>query len=246
MVGIKRVYDYQARVRVKPDGSGMVTDGLKSSINPFDEVALEAALRLRESGAFSAVVLVTVGPLEAEPQLRLGLALGADRAIRVEAPSGLEPLAVARALHALAVREQPGLVLLGKQSIDGDHGQTGPMLAALWDRPQATSAAELAVAGGSATVTREVDSGLETLEIELPAVVTTGLRLHALRRVKLPDIVKAKRKPLVVVPLADLGVDAARQFTVRDVAPPPERSAGRRVKDVAELVATLRARGAVS
>jgi electron transfer flavoprotein beta subunit len=246
MVGIKRVVDYNVRVRVKPDGSGMATEGLKMSINPFDEIAIEAALRLEESGAFASVLLVTIGGVETEQQLRTGLAMGADRAIRVDAAGVLEPLTVARALHAVALREQPGLVVLGKQAIDDDHGQTGQMLAALWNRPQATFASELAVSGTVATVTREIDSGLETLEIDLPAVVTTDLRLNQPRYVKLPEILKAKTKQLVVIPLSELGVDAAPQFTLRDFAPPPARAAGVRVKSVTELVAALEARGVLS
>jgi electron transfer flavoprotein beta subunit len=243
LVGIKRVVDYNVRVRVRPDGSGMATEGLKTSINPFDEIAIEAALRLKESGAFAHVVLATIGPVETEQQLRTGLAMGADRAIRVDSPAELEPLIVARALHALAIREQPGLVVLGKQAVENDHGQTGQMLAALWGRPQATFASALTVAGDVATVTREIDSGVETLEVDLPAVVTTDLRLNQPRYVKLPEILKAKTKPLAVVPLADLGVEATRQFRVHEFAPPPERAAGVRVKDVRELVAVLRARG---
>ena len=246
MVAIKRVVDYNVRVRVKPDGSGLATEGLKTSINPFDEIAIEAALRLKESGAFAAVVLVTIGPPEAEQQLRTGLAMGADRAIRVDAQAQLEPLTTARALHALALREQPGLVVLGKQAVDEDHGQTGQMLAALWDRPQATFASAIAVAGNVATVTREIDSGAETLEVDLPAVVTTDLRLNQPRYVKLPEIFKAKTKPLAVLSLADVGVEVQRQFAVREYAPPPARAAGVRVKDVAELVAVLDARGALS
>jgi electron transfer flavoprotein beta subunit len=246
MVGIKRVVDYNVRVRVKPDGSGMATEGLKMSINPFDEIALEAALRLKESGACDNVLLVTIGGVEAEQQLRSGLAMGADRAIRVDAKPEPEPLVVARALHALALREQPALIVLGKQAIDEDHGQTGQMLAALWDRPQATFASTLAVSGNVATVTREIDAGLETLEVDLPAVVTTDLRLNQPRYVKLPEILKAKTKPLAVIPLAELGVDATRQFTVHDFAPPPARAAGVRVKDVAELVVALEARGVLS
>jgi electron transfer flavoprotein beta subunit len=246
MVGIKRVVDYNVRVRVKPDGSGMATEGLKMSINPFDEIAIEAALRLRESGAFAQVVLVTIGSAEAERELRTGLAMGADRAIRVDAPHALEPLIVAQALHALVRREQPGLVVLGKQAVDDDHGQTGQMLAALWGRPQATFASELAVAGNVATVTREIDAGLETLEVDLPAVVTTDLRLNQPRYVKLPEILKAKVKPLAVLPLADLGVETKRQFAVREFTPPPARVGGVRVKDVAELVAALEARGVLS
>jgi electron transfer flavoprotein beta subunit len=216
------------------------------SNNPFDESAIEAALRLKEAGAFAAVVLVTIGPAEVEQQLRTGLAMGADRAIRVDAAAPLEPLTVARALHAVALREQPGLIVLGKQAVDEDHGQTGQMLAALWDRPQATFASAISVTGNIATVTREIDAGLETLEVDLPAVVTTDLRLNQPRYVKLPEIFKAKTKPLAVLPLADLGVDARRQFTVREYTPPPARAAGVRVKDVAELVAVLDARGALS
>ena len=246
MVGIKRVVDYNVRVRVKADGSGMATEGLKTSINPFDEIALEAALRLRESALCTEVVVVTIGPAEAERELRTGLALGADRAIRVAASTALEPLTVARALLALALRETPGLVLLGKQAIDDDHGQTGQMLAALWGRPQATFASTLSVSGNVATVTREIDTGLEILEVDLPAVVTTDLRLNQPRYVKLPELLKAKTKPLAVVPLAELGVEDARQFTVRDYAPPPARAAGIRVTDVAELVTFLEARGVLS
>ena len=246
MVGIKRVVDYNVRVRVKPDGSGMATAGLKMSINPFDEIAIEAALRLKEAGAFAQVVLVTIGPAEAERELRTGLAMGADRAIRIDAPAELEPLTVARALHALVLREQPGLVVLGKQAVDDDHGQTGQMLAGLWGRPQATFASEIAVAGNVATVTREIDAGLETLEVDLPAVVTTDLRLNQPRYVKLPEILKAKAKPLAVLSLAALGVVAEPQFRVSDFAAPPACAGGIRVKTVAELVAALRARGVLA
>jgi electron transfer flavoprotein beta subunit len=246
MVAIKRVVDYNVRVRVKPDGSGMATEGLKMSINPFDEIAIEAALRLREAGACNAVLLVSVGPADVEAQLRTGLAMGADRAIRVDAAANLEPLTVARALHTLAARERPMLVLLGKQAIDDDQGQTGQMLAALWDRPQATFASQLAIDGGVATVTREVDAGLETLVVELPAVVTTDLRLNQPRYVKLPEILKAKTKPLTVLRLAEIDVHEQRQFTVRDYAPPPQRTAGVRVKDVPELLATLKSRGVLA
>jgi len=246
MVGIKRVVDYNVRVRVKADGSGMATEGLKTSINPFDEIAIEAALRLKEAGVATQVLIVTVGPPESEQQLRTALAMGADRALRVEAPLSPEPLTVARALHAIAQRELPKAVVLGKQAVDDDHGQTGQMLAALWGRPQATFASSIAVAGDVATVTREVDAGLETLEIELPAVITTDLRLNQPRYVKLPEILKAKTKPLAVVSLADLGVGEERQFTMRDFTPPPARTARVRAKDVAELVAMLNERGALS
>lgn len=243
MVSIKRVVDYNVRVRVKPDGSGVATDGLKMSINPFDEIAIEAALRLRESGAASDVLLVTVGAAEAEQQLRMGLAMGADRAVRIATPIALEPLAVARALHALALRELPDLVLLGKQAIDDDHGQTGQMLAALWGRPQATFASQIEIRSGVARVTREVDAGLEVVDVDLPAVVTTDLRLNQPRYVKLPEILKAKSKPLVVMSLADVGVMHEPQFASVAVAPPAPRARGVRVKDVTELVAVLRQRG---
>jgi electron transfer flavoprotein beta subunit len=224
----------------------MSTAGLKMSINPFDEIAIEAALRLKEAGAFTQVALVTIGPAEAERELRTGLAMGADRAIRIDAPADLEPLTVARALHALALREQPGLVLVGKQAVDDDHGQTGQMLAGLWGRPQATFASAIAIAGNVATVTREIDAGLETIEIDLPAVVTTDLRLNQPRYVKLPEILKAKTKPLAVLSIAELGVAAEPQFRVSDFAAPRARAGGMRVKSVAELVATLRARGVLS
>jgi electron transfer flavoprotein beta subunit len=232
MVAIKRVVDFNVRVRVKPDGSGMATEGLKTSINPFDEIALEEALKLKEASVCREVLVVTIGGSDADRELRTALAMGADRALRVATPEALEPLAVARALHALVAREQPGLVLLGKQAIDDDHGQTGQMLAALWERPQATFASGVAVAGGVATVTREVDAGLETIEVDLPAVVTTDLRLNQPRYVKLPEILKAKTKPLAVVPLETLGLRLERQFAVHEFAPPPQRSAGIRVAGV--------------
>jgi electron transfer flavoprotein beta subunit len=246
MVGIKRVVDYNVRVRVKPDGSGMATEGLKTSINPFDEIAIEAGLRLKEAGVATQVLIVTVGPPEAEQQLRTALAMGADRALRVDAPPSLEPRTVARALHAVALRERPKVVVLGKQAVDDDHGQTGQMLAALWGRPQATFASSVAITGDIATVVREIDAGLETLEIDLPAVITTDLRLNQPRYVKLPEILKAKTKPLAVVALADLGVGTDRQFTVHEFAPPPARGDRVRAKDVTELVAMLNARGALS
>jgi len=246
MVAVKRVVDYNVRVRVKPDGSGMALEGLKMSINPFDEIAIEAALRLKESGACNDVVLVSLGPAEIEPQLRTGLAMGADRAIRIDAAANVEPLTVARALHAVALREQPMLVLLGKQAVDDDHGQTGQMLAGLWERPQATFASQLTVADGVATVTREVDAGLETLVVDLPAVVTTDLRLNQPRYVKLPEILKAKTKPLTVLPIGALEVSDRRQFKVHDYAAPPQRGRGVRVNDVPELVATLKSRGVLA
>jgi electron transfer flavoprotein beta subunit len=243
LVGIKRVIDYNVRVRVRPDGSGVVTDGVKMSANPFDSIALEEALRLRERGEADEVVAVSVGPAEAQQQLRDALAMGADRAILVKADAAVEPLAVARVLLALAQRETPRLVILGKQAIDDDCNQTGQMLAALWDRPQATSASKLELQGDTARVTREVDAGLETLEVELPAVVTTDLRLNEPRYIKLPDIMKAKKKPLDMVELASLGVDAAPVLKVLKYDPPPQRQKGIIVKDAAELVAALKQKG---
>ncbi|HHQ14158.1 MAG TPA: electron transfer flavoprotein beta subunit/FixA family protein, partial [Chromatiales bacterium] len=191
LVGLKRVVDYNVRIRLKPDGSGVVTDGVKMSINPFDEIALEEALRIRERGDAAEVVVVSIGSSDCQQQLRTGLAMGADRAILVETGDALEPLAVARVLLKLIERENPELVILGKQAIDDDCNQTGQMLAALWDRPQATFASKLELADGKATVTREVDAGLEVIEVDLPAVITTDLRLNEPRYVKLPDIMKA-------------------------------------------------------
>jgi electron transfer flavoprotein beta subunit len=243
LVGIKRVVDYNVRVRVKPDGSGVAVDGLKMSINPFDEIALEEALRLKERGTGIEVLAVSIGTADATQQLRTALAMGADRAVLIESTVALEPLDVARALRALIARENPDLVLLGKQAIDDDHGQTGQMLAALWDRPQATFASRIAVDGATAQVTREVDAGLEVIDIDLPAVITTDLRLNQPRYVKLPEILKAKSKPLTVIPFGSLGVDAQAQFVVERTEPPAQRAKGIRVGDAAELVRVLRQRG---
>jgi electron transfer flavoprotein beta subunit len=242
LVAIKRVVDYNVRVRVKQDGSGVATEGLKTSINPFDEIALEEALRIKERGEAREVVAVTIGATEAQQQLRTALAMGADRAILLESAVPPPPLAVARALLALIERERPELVLLGKQAVDDDHGQTGQMLAALWQRPQATFASKLELRAGVAVVTREVDAGLETLEVDLPAVVTTDLRLNQPRYVRLPEILKAKTKPLAVLPLAELGIDPTPQLVVEHYEPPAPRQRGVRVADAAELVAALRAR----
>ena len=246
LVGIKRVVDYNVRIRLKPDGSGIVTDGVKMSINPFDEIALEEALRIKEKGGADEVIVVCIGPADAQQQLRSALAMGADRAVLVEVPAGgapPEPLAAARVLLKFVEKETPQLVILGKQAIDDDNGQTGQMLAALWDRPQATFASKLELSEGHATVTREVDAGLETLEVDLPAVVTTDLRLNEPRYVKLPDIMKAKKKPLEVVPLASLGVPLEPQLAVQRHDPPAQRQKGVILKDPAELVAALRAKG---
>ncbi len=246
MVCLKRVVDYNVRIRVKPDGSGVATEGVKMSINPFDEIALEEALRIRERGEADEVFVVSVGPGVGQQQLRTGLAMGADRAIAVETDEEIQPLGVARALLALVQREEPEVVLMGKQAIDDDSNQTGQMLAALWERPQATFASELKLDGGRATVTREIDAGLETLEVDLPAVITTDLRLNEPRYVKLPEIMKAKRKPLETLPLADMDVTATPALRVLTTEPPPERQRGIMVKSVDELVATLKQRGLLS
>ena len=245
LVALKRVIDYNVRVRVRPDGSGVVTDGVKMSINPFDEIALEEALRIRERGGADEVLVVSIGPDDTQQQLRNALAMGADRAILVKSDQPIEPPAVARVLLAFVERETPIIVILGKQAIDDDCNQAGQMLAALWQRPQATFASKLELTEKSARVTREVDAGLETIEVDLPAVVTTDLRLNEPRYIKLPDIMKAKKKPLDVVELASLGVDAASQLKVVGLEPPPQRKKGVMVKDAAELVAALRQKGLV-
>jgi electron transfer flavoprotein beta subunit len=243
LVGIKRVVDYNVRIRIKPDGSGVLTDGVKMSVNPFDEIALEEALRIKERGAAEEVVVVTVGPADCQPQLRTCLAMGADRALHVQTDTALEPLVTAGVLRSLIEREQPFLVLLGKQAIDDDNGQTGQMLAALWDRPQATFASKIELAEGKAQVTREVDAGLETLEVDLPAVVTVDLRLNEPRYVKLPDIMKAKKKPLETLTLESLGVTPRAQLKTLRHEPPAQRSKGVRVNDAAELLAALKQKG---
>ncbi|MCH8057787.1 MAG: electron transfer flavoprotein subunit beta/FixA family protein [Proteobacteria bacterium] len=243
LVGIKRVVDYNVRVRVLADGSGVDTDGVKMSVNPFDEIALEEALRIRDAGNAEEVIVVSAGGDECQQQLRTGLAMGADRAIQIQTSEGLQPLSTARAFLKVIEREDPGLVLLGKQAIDDDNCQTGQMLAALWERPQATSASKLELNGNSATVVREVDAGLETIEIDLPAVVTVDLRLNEPRFVKLPDIMKAKRKPMDVVSLEELGVAIEGNLEIGHYAPPPQREQGIMVEDAAQLVEELKNRG---
>jgi len=245
LVGYKRVVDYNVRIQVKPDGSGVVTEGVKLSANPFDDIALEEALRLRDKGIATEVVVATIGPADCQAHLRNGLAMGANRAIHVVADHAVQPLTAARALLKLVEKEQPQLVMLGKQAIDDDANQTGQMLATLWGRPQATFASKLEVAGELATVTREVDAGLETLEVQLPAVVTTDLRLNEPRFIKLPDIMKAKSKPLETIAFADLGVESGDHLKTTHYAPPAKRSKGVMVKDVAELVSALKAKGLV-
>jgi electron transfer flavoprotein beta subunit len=246
LVGVKRVVDYNVRVRVKPDNTGVALDGVKMSINPFDEIALEEALRIKERGAAEEVVAVSIGPTDAQQQLRTALAMGADRAIHVVTDVTIEPLTAARIFLKLVEREQPFIVILGKQAIDDDNSQTGQMLAALWNRPQATFASKIELAGEKASVTREVDAGLETLEVDLPAVFTTDLRLNEPRYVKLPDIMKAKKKPLDAVPLADLGVEPKSRLKIVRVDPPPQRQKGVRVKDAQELVDMLKKKGILS
>ena len=245
LVGIKRVVDANVRIRVNPDGTGVMTDGVKMAINPFDEIALEEALRMKERGAADEVVVVSIGVAEAQQQLRTALAMGADRALHVRSDTPVEPLTAAQVFLKLIAREEPLLVILGKQAIDDDNSQTGPMLAALWKRPQATFASKIELAGGSAKVTREVDAGLETIEIDLPAVITTDLRLNEPRYVKLPDIMKAKKKPLDTLTLAELGVTANAQFKLMRFEAPSQRQKGVLVKDAAELVGELRKRGVI-
>lgn len=243
LVAYKRVVDYNVRIQVKPDGSGVVTDGVKLSANPFDEIALEEALRLRDKGIANEVVVATIAPADAQAHLRNGLAMGANRAIHVVCETAIQPLTAARTLLKLVEKEQPDLVILGKQAIDDDANQTGQMLATLWGRPQATFASKIDIADGEATVTREVDAGLETLEVDLPAVVTTDLRLNEPRFIKLPDIMKAKSKPMESIPFADLGVESADTLKIAHYEAPTKRGKGVMVKDAAELVAALKAKG---
>jgi electron transfer flavoprotein beta subunit len=215
------------------------------SINPFDEIALEEALRIKERGGAEEVVIATIGPADCQQQLRTALAMGADRALHVQADGVVEPLVAARALLKLIEREQPFLVIVGKQAIDDDNSQTGPMLAALWNRPQVTFASKVELSDGKARVTREVDAGLETLEVDLPALVTTDLRLNEPRYVKLPDIMKAKKKPLEILPLNTLGVEAKQQLKLVKFEPPAQRQKGVRVKDAGELVEALKKKGLI-
>jgi electron transfer flavoprotein beta subunit len=242
LVAVKRVVDYNVKVRVKSDGSGVDIANVKMSMNPFDEIAVEEAVRLKEKGVVSEVIAVSAGVTQCQETLRTAMAIGADRAILVETAADLElqPLAVAKLLKALVDKEQPGLVILGKQAIDDDCNQTGQMLAALADLPQATFASKVELTADSATVTREVDGGLETLKLSLPAVITTDLRLNEPRYVTLPNIMKAKKKPLEIVKPEALGVDVAPRIKTLKVAEPPKRSAGIKVPDVATLVDKLK------
>ena len=240
LVAVKRVVDYNVKVRVKTDGTAVETANIKMSMNPFDEIAIEEAVRLKEKGLATEIVAVSCGVAQCQETLRTALAIGADRAILVECNEELQPLAVAKLLRALVAREQPGLVILGKQAIDDDCNQTGQMLAALTNLPQVTFASKIDIADGQATVSREVDGGSETLQVILPAVVTADLRLNEPRYVTLPNIMKAKKKPLEVLKPADLGVDVTPRLKTLKVSEPPVRSAGVLVPDVAALVAKLR------
>ena len=240
LVAVKRVVDYNVKVRVKSDGSGVDLANIKMSMNPFDEIAIEEAVRLREKGVVSEIVAVSCGVPACQETLRTAMAIGADRAILVDTDVELQPLAVAKLLKSLVDREQPGLVILGKQAIDDDCNQTGQMLAALCGLPQATFASKVEVVAENVLVTREVDGGLETLELTLPAVLTTDLRLNEPRYVTLPNIMKAKKKPLEMLKPADLGVDVTPRIKTLKVSEPPKRSAGIKVPDVATLVSKLK------
>ncbi len=240
LVPVKRVVDYNVKVRVKSDGSGVDIANVKMSMNPFDEIALEEATRLKESGKVTEVVAVSVGVAQCQETLRTGMAIGADRGILVETNGETEPLAVAKIMKALADKEQPQLIILGKQAIDDDSNQTGQMLAALLGWPQATFASKVVLEDGKVTVTREVDGGLETIALSLPAIITTDLRLNEPRYVTLPNIMKAKKKPLETVKPEDLGVDVSPRLKTLKVVEPAKRSAGVKVPDVATLVQKLR------
>jgi electron transfer flavoprotein beta subunit len=246
IVPVKRVIDYNVKPRVKSDGTGVDLANVKMSMNPFDEIAVEEAIRLREKGVATEIIAVSVGPQKAQETLRTALAMGADRAILVMTDDEVEPLAVAKILKAIAEEEAPGLVILGKQAIDDDCNQTGQMLAALMGRPQGTFASEVTVDGDSVTVKREVDGGLETVKLKMPAIVTTDLRLNEPRYASLPNIMKAKSKPLANKTPADYGVDTAPRLKTLKVVEPPVRSAGIKVADVDALVAKLKELGVAS
>ena len=245
LVPVKRVVDYNVKIRVKPDGTGVELANVKMSMNPFDEIAVEEALRLKEAGKAEEVIVVSIGPAKAEETLRTGLAMGADRAILVETDQPVEPLAVAKILKGIAEAEAPGLVIMGKQAIDDDSNQTGQMLAALLNWGQATFASKVEIGEGSAKVTREVDGGLQTVEVKLPAIVTTDLRLNEPRYASLPNLMKAKKKPLDKKTPADFGVDTTARLTVLKTEEPGGRKAGIKVASVAELVEKLKTEAGV-
>ena len=240
LVPVKRVVDYNVKIRVKADGSGVELGNVKMSMNPFDEIAVEEAIRLKEAGKATEIVAVSVGPAKSQETIRTALAMGADRGILVETDDALEPLAVAKVLKAVAATEKPGLMILGKQAIDDDCNQTGQMLAGMLGWSQATFASKVTIGDGFATVTREVDGGLETLKLKLPVVLTTDLRLNEPRYASLPNIMKAKKKPLDIKKLADLGVDGAPRLKVLKTVEPAARQSGKKVSSVAELVQKLK------
>ncbi len=240
LVPVKRVIDYNVKARVKPDQSGVDLANVKMSMNPFDEIAVEEAVRLKEKGAVTEIVAVSIGPAQAQETLRTALAMGADRAILIQSGEDLEPLAAAKVLKAVTAEESPGLVIMGKQAIDGDNSATGQMLATLLDWPQATFASAVEVSGDKARVTREVDGGLQTIEVDLPAIVTADLRLNEPRYASLPNIMKAKKKELAIRELAELGVDTAPRLKVLKVVEPPKRGGGVKVDSAADLVMKLK------
>jgi electron transfer flavoprotein beta subunit len=246
LVPVKRVIDYNVKPRVKPDGSGIDLANVKMSMNPFDEIAVEEAIRLKEKGVATEIVAVSIGPAKAQETLRTALAMGADRAILIQTDEEVEPLAVAKLLAKVTEEEQPGLVILGKQAIDDDSNQTGQMLAALLGRPQGTFASKIEVAGDSVNVTREVDGGLETITLKTPAVITTDLRLNEPRYASLPNIMKAKSKPMAQKTPADYGVDIVSRLKTLKVTEPPKRQAGSKVASVEELITKLTSLGVVA
>jgi electron transfer flavoprotein beta subunit len=240
LVPVKRVVDYNVKVRVKADQTGVELAGVKMAMNPFDEIAIEEAVRLKEKGVATEIVAISIGVAQCQETIRTALAMGADRGILVETEASPEPLAVAKILKAIAVKEQPQLIILGKQAIDDDMNATGQMLAALLGWPQGTFASKVSIEGGTATITREVDGGLETVTLTLPAIVTADLRLNEPRYASLPNIMKARKKPIETVKPAELGVDPAPRLTTLKVVEPPKRQAGKKVGSVAELVDKLR------
>ena len=245
LVPVKRVIDYNVKVRVKADQTGVDLANVKMAMNPFCEIAVEEAVRLKEKGVATEVVIVSIGPAQAQETLRTALAMGADRAILIQTDQDLEPLAVAKLLKAIVAEEQPKLVLMGKQAIDGDNNATGQMLSALLDWPQAAFTSEIVLSAGSAKVTREIDGGLQTVDVALPAVITADLRLNEPRYASLPNIMKAKKKPLDVKELSALGVDTAPRLTVVKVAEPPKRSGGVKVESAADIVSNLKTNGVI-
>jgi electron transfer flavoprotein beta subunit len=243
LVPVKRVLDYNVKVRVKSDQSGVDLANVKMSMNPFDEIAVEEATRLKEKGIATEIVAVSIGPAQAKDTIITALTIGADRGILIQTDQDVEPLAVAKLLKAVAEAEKPDLIIMGKQAIDGDNNATGQMLSTLLDWPQATFASKVVIADGEAQVTREVDGGLQTLGVKLPAVITTDLRLNEPRYASLPNIMKAKKKPLEIKTVADYGIDVTPRLKVLKVTEPPKRSAGKKVADAAELVADLKSAG---